>query len=180
MKTYIALLRGVNVGGNKKIAMADLRRLCADIGLPEARTLLQSGNLVFSDASRSAGALEKLLEKEAQDRLGLSTRFFVRGAEEWADVVAHNPFPDAAERDPSHLLVLFLPDAPGAAEMTSLRAAIVGREVVQAAAHHVYAVYPDGIGRSKLTNAVLERALGAPCTGRNWNTVTKLAKMVGV
>jgi uncharacterized protein (DUF1697 family) len=178
MKTYIALLRGVNVGGNKKVAMADLREVCAELGLANARTLLQSGNIVFTSEPRRTKDLESLLERETERRLGLATRFFVRTDDEWADVVESNPFSDAAERDPSHLLVLFLSDTPAAGHLDAMQDAIVGREVVAGHGRHVYAVYPDGIGRSKLTNAVLERALGGPCTGRNWNTVLKLANMV--
>ncbi len=178
MSMYVALLRAVNVGGRKKVAMGSLREMCEEAGLAGARTLLQSGNLVFDSDLRSTDDLERLLEAEAQRRLGLATRFFVRTADEWASVVVDNPFPEEAERDPSHLLVLALSTSPASEDIEALRAAIVGREVVAARGRQVYAFYPDGIGRSKLTNAVLERALGGPCTGRNWNTVRKLLDMV--
>lgn len=179
MNTYIALLRGVNVGGSRKIAMAELRSFAADIGLQEPSTLLQSGNLVFAAEGREPQALERVIEREAVARLGLTTAFFVRTASEWRDVVAGNPFPDEALGDPSHLLVLFLRKTPRSSEVHALEQVIQGHEVVRAVGRQIYAVYPDGIGRSKLTNAIFERTLGSPCTGRNWNTVSKLAGMVG-
>lgn len=176
MTTRIALLRGINVGGNKKVAMADLRDLAAGLGLTDARTLLQTGNLVFGSAGRGGdAALERRLEAEARAKLSLDTQFFVRTAAEWKRVVQQNPFGDEAERDPAHLVVWFLKSAPGAAQARALQAAIMGRELARVVGREAYLVYPDGIGRSKLTAAVLDRALGVRGTGRNWNTVLKLA-----
>src|SRR5580704_15373637 len=105
---HIALLRGVNVGGHRTVAMSDLRDLITDLGFSDARTLLQSGNLVFRGNGSGGAALEQLLETEAAKRLGLEADFLIRSAEEWKDVVARNPFPKEAERDPSHLVVVFL------------------------------------------------------------------------
>ena len=176
MTTHIGLLRAVNVGGRKAVAMADLRELLTGLGLTAARTLLQSGNLVFGSPSRPA-ALETLLEAEAKRRLGLETTFFVRSAREWTAVIEGNPFPAAARRDPGHLLVLCLKDAPAATAIKTLQAAISGREVVRAQGRHAYIVYPDGVGRSRLTTALIERKLATAATGRNWNTVLKLAAL---
>lgn len=178
MNTYIALLRGVNVGGRKKVPMAALRSFAADLGLDDPRTLLQSGNLVFGSSAGGVSVLERTLEQEAANRLGLTTTFFVRPEAEWRAVVRANPFPDAARDDPGHLLVLFLRERPRREAVRALQAGIRGREVVRASGRQVYAVYPDGIGRSKLTNAVIERTLDGPCTGRNWNTVSKLLGML--
>jgi uncharacterized protein (DUF1697 family) len=175
MTTYVALLRGINVGGHKRISMADLRDLLTRMGLADVRSLLQSGNLVFGANGRTATQLERLLEAEAEKRLGLQTDFFVRTAKEWKNVVAHNPFPKEAASDPGHLVVMFLKDTPSVTGVKALQAAITGREVVRAAGKHLYIVYPDGIGRSRLTNAVIDKQLGTRGTGRNWNTVLKLA-----
>ena len=172
---HIALLRGINVGGHKQVAMADLRDLLTQLGLAEPRSLLQSGNLVLGTNGRTSAQVERLLEAEAAKRLGLQTDFFVRTAKEWAGVVAHNPFRKEAARDPGHLLVMFLKDAPSVSGVRALQAAITGREVVRAAGKHLYIVYPDGIGRSRLTNAVIDKRLDTRGTGRNWNTVLKLA-----
>jgi uncharacterized protein (DUF1697 family) len=178
VKTYVALLRAVNMAGHRQVVMADLRALLSQIGLADPRSLLQSGNLVFRAAARPGPQLERLLEHEAEKRLGLETEFFVRSAEEWKVLVAQNPFREAARLDPSHLAVQFLKDAPAATSVAALRAAITGRELVRAKGKQLYAVYPDGFARIRLTNALIERTLGTRATGRNWNTVLKLAAVV--
>jgi uncharacterized protein (DUF1697 family) len=175
MTTHVALLRAVNLGPHNAVAMADLRAFLGQLGLLEARTLLQSGNAVFGAGREAPAALERRLETEAIRRLGLTTTFFVRTAKEWRALVAANPFPDEAVRDPGHLLVFCLKAAPAPAAVSALQASISGREVVRAVGRQAYAVYPDGIGRSRLSIAVIEKALGTRGTGRNWNTVMKLA-----
>ncbi|HLH22974.1 MAG TPA: DUF1697 domain-containing protein [Chloroflexota bacterium] len=176
---YVALLRGINVGGHAKVAMADLRDLLAGLDLRDVRTLLQSGNVVFRADDVAAADLEHLLEQETAQRLGFCPDYLVRTADEWADVVARNPFAAEAERDPSHLLVMFLKQAPSAAAVAALQAAITGPEVVHAEGRHAYVTYPEGIGRSRLTGTLIESKLGTRGTGRNWNTVLKLAALVG-
>ena len=177
MKLHIALLRGINIAGHKQIAMADLRDLLARLGFDDVRSLLQSGNLVFRSRARATAALERLLEAETEKRLGVRTDYFVRTADEWRAVIANNPFRDEAGRDPGHLVVMCLRDAPGAKAVKALQGAIVGREVVRAKGRQAYIVYPDGIGRSKLTSALIESKLGTRCTGRNWNTALKLGAL---
>jgi uncharacterized protein (DUF1697 family) len=163
----IALLRGVNVVGKKMVLMSELRALAESLGLREAKTLLQSGNLVFR-SNKSPAQLEKMLQKE------LDCDVFVRTPEEWGEVVAGNPFPEEAKRDPSHLLVTFLRDSKDAA---LLHPWIVGPEVARGSGRAIYIFYPDGVGRSKLTHGLIEKKLGTRATARNWNTVTKLAAL---
>ena len=175
MAICIALLRAVNVAGYGSVSMSALRTSFEDLGFAGARTLLQSGNVVFDVGSSAAEAIEHRLEAEAAKRLGLRTAFFVRTAVEWAALIAANPFPDEAERDPSHLVALCLKVKPSAAAVAGLQAAIKGPELVRVgSSRHAYISYPAGIGRSKLTAAVIERALGSVGTARNWNTVLKL------
>jgi len=174
---YFALIRGINVGGHKKLAMSDLRALLTKLGFEDAQSLLQSGNLVFRSRKRTPSQLERLLETETEKRLGVQAGFFVRTPEELKKVVARNPFLEEAERDPGHLVVMFLRDAPDKKKVEELRAAIVGSEVVRADGNHAYIVYPDGQGRSRLTIALIEKKLGTRGTGRNWNTVLKLAAL---
>jgi uncharacterized protein (DUF1697 family) len=174
----IALLRGINVGGHAKVAMADLRAMVLELGLAEPQTLLQSGNLLFrSDAS--AKALERKLEDATAERFGFKVTYFLRDAAQWSGIIAANPFPDEAKADPGHLLVQFLRTAPDAAAVAALQAAIRGPEIVRAHGRHAYIIYPDGIGRSRLTGPMIEAKLG-PATGRNWNTILKLAVLAGV
>jgi len=177
MPVHIALLRAINVGGHRPVAMADLRDLLARLGLGDGRSLLQSGNLVFRSDAGKSGPLETLLETEAARRLDLHTDFFVRSADEWAAIVSRNPFPAEAERDPGHLVVMFLKAAPAAEDVAALGAAIKGREVVRTDGRQAYIVYPDGMGRSKLTTALVERKLRTRGTARNWNTVSKLGAL---
>jgi len=176
MAIEIALLRAVNVAGNNKVAMADLKAMMAEIGF-EARTLLQSGNVLLRGAKFGGEKLEQLLEAETARHLGLKTDFFVRSAGEWNEIVRENPFAKEARTDPGHLLVLPLKHAVKASAIDTLRQAIRGREIVVANGRQLYAVYPDGIGRSKLTIGLIEKTLGTRTTGRNWNTVLKLATM---
>jgi uncharacterized protein (DUF1697 family) len=172
---HIALLRAVNLGAHNKVGMADLRELLVGLGFEDAQTLLQSGNLVFSGGSKTAASLEQTLERAAARQLGLETDFFVRTAKEWQAIVDANPFPREAKDDPSHLVAVILKADVGAADVAALQKAIVGREVVRAKGRCAYIVYPDGIGRSKLTSALIEKTLGTRGTARNWNTVLKLA-----
>jgi uncharacterized protein (DUF1697 family) len=178
MTTYLVLLRGINVGGHKPVAMADLRGLLTHLGLGDAQSLLQSGNLVFRGRARPRAQLERLLETEAKERLALETECFVRTADEWKALVARNPFREEARRDPGHLVVMLLKAAPAAKDVKALQAAITGPEIARADGRHVYIVYPNGIGRSRLTTALIEKTLGTRGTGRNWNTVVKLGALV--
>jgi uncharacterized protein (DUF1697 family) len=173
----IALLRGINVGGRKKVAMADLRTVCERLGFTDVKSLLQSGNLVFRGDRRPAADVEDLLRAESVKRLSLDAEFFVRSAKEWTAIVAANPFPRAAAQDPAHLVLMCLKEAPVGASVEALQAAIAGPEIIRAKGRHLYIVFPTGIGTSRLTNALIEKRLGTRGTARNWNTVLKLAAL---
>jgi uncharacterized protein (DUF1697 family) len=153
--------------------MTNLRNFLTELGFDNVRSVLQSGNLVFESRSRFGAELERFLEMEAVKRLALESDFHVRTVEEWKGVIRQNPFRKEAERDPKHLIVLFLKNAPSAKSVTALQADITGPEVVKAKGKQAYIFYPDGIGRSKLTSAMIEKRLGRG-TGRNWDTVLKL------
>jgi uncharacterized protein (DUF1697 family) len=180
MSTQIALLRAVNVGGASSLPMARLKALLEEIGLGNPRTLLQSGNAVFESKDLTGTKLEDRLAAELEKAFGRRIAVRTRSAKDWAEVVTRNPFPAEAQSDPAKLLVMFLKDAPTAATVEALQAAIKGPERVMAHGRQAYVVFPDGMGRSKLTPAVLEKRLGAGSTGRNWNTVLKLAAMAGI
>lgn len=177
MTTYIAVLRAINLGAHNRIAMSDLRAMCEKIDLQDPRTLLVSGNIVFRSRLASTGRVEQLLEAASTQHLGVTTDYFVRSAKEWQAIIAANPFAAEARRDPGRMVMLCLRDAPALAQVKALQAAIKGPEVVQAKGREAYVVYPDGQGRSKLTIAVIEKALGTRGTARNWNTVLKLGEL---
>jgi uncharacterized protein (DUF1697 family) len=177
MSIHFALLRAINVGGRNQVAMSDLRDLLGALGFAGVKSLLQSGNLVFESDRRTGAALERLLEVETAKRLDVTADYLVRSAAEWQTMIAGNPFPSEAKRDPSHLVVMFLKAAAQAKDVQALQAAIQGPESIRAEGKHLYVVYPAGIGRSKLTNTLIEKNLGTRGTGRNWNTVLKLAAL---
>jgi len=178
MSTSVALLRAVNVGGQNRVGMSALRDMFAALGFPGARTLLHSGNVVFDARGKSGPALERILEDATKRKLSLAVDYVVRSAAEWEALVRGNPFATEAKRDPARVHVVCLKRAPAAATLRTLEAGIRGREVVRLRGRELYAVYPDGMGRSKLTNTVIERLLGTRGTARNWNTVLKLAALV--
>jgi uncharacterized protein (DUF1697 family) len=172
MSRHIALLRAVNVGGTGKIRMADLKAMAEAMGFAEVQTLLQSGNLVFRPDAETD--LEARIEAELARRFGLKSAVIVRTADQWSRLAEANPYPEAAAKDPSHLLVMPLKTPPKADAEAALQAAIRGAETARVIGQTAYFVYPDGMADTKLTPAVIERCLGAVGTARNWNTTTKL------
>jgi uncharacterized protein (DUF1697 family) len=174
MPRFAGFLRAVNLGGNTRLPMVDLRRALERAGFEGVTTVLQSGNVVFEAAGPGTDPLEQRIERLLLRAFDLRTEVFVRSAEEWRAVVDQNPFRGAARDDPSHLTVLALKAAPSIPAWTGLTAGISGREQVRSAGRHGYLVYPDGIGTSRLTLERIERALGTKGTLRNWNTVRKV------
>jgi uncharacterized protein (DUF1697 family) len=153
--------------------MTDLRNFLTAVGMEEPRSLLQSGNLVFSSPVRTGAELERFLETEALERLSLEVDFFVRTPAEWKALIRQNPFRKEAEREPGYLVALFLKSDPEPGEIAALEADIKGPETIKAKGKNAYIFYPSGQGRSKLTHTLIEKHLGR-ATGRNWNTVMKL------
>ena len=174
--THIALLRAVNVGGTGKVPMAELKAMFAKLGFDGAKTLLQSGNVVFDGGKHKPADLEALLEKETEKKFKVRPDYVIRTASEWKKLVAANPFTREAKADPSRLVVLPFKKNP-TGDIEALRAAIKGKETVELIGRDLYAYYPDGQGNSKLTGALIEKHLAARGTARNWNTVLKLAAL---
>lgn len=178
MTVFAALLRAVNVGGSGILKMADLKRLCEEIGFREVRTLLQSGNVVFA-ATGSDTTVAKKLADAIEKHYGFRPAIAILTAAELAGVIARNPFPSAAKAEPNRLLVSFLVGPPAKDAAVRLAALKVDREKLRLVTGTLYVHYAGGgMGTSKITNAVLEKALGVPATARNWNTVTKLSAMM--
>ena len=175
---YAALLRGINVGGNKKVPMADLRAMTAKLGFDDPRTLLQSGNLVFSAKSQPMAKLEALLEDATKKHIGVECSYLLRSADEWKAIVAANPFRAQAKSDPSHLAVTFCREAPDVGALKALRAEARGEEDFRVVGRELFVWYPDGMGQSKLAIALGRNRLGTICTARNWNTVLKVGVLL--
>jgi uncharacterized protein (DUF1697 family) len=176
MGRMVALLRAVNVGG-RKLPMAELRTLCAELGWTEVATYIQSGNVVFT-APGKADAIEVQLEKAIEKEFGLDVRVVVRSQAEWAEYPGLNPFPQAAKDEPAklHILLSKRPPARDAAEAIQARAK--AGERVKQAGDALWFHYPEGAGTSKLTPSLIDKAIGSPGTARNYNTVMKLLEML--
>jgi uncharacterized protein (DUF1697 family) len=173
MTVYVSMLRGVNVGGSGRLQMHALREAYESLGLRDVRTLLQSGNVVFVSGIRDRGALAKRIMQELERRFDLAIDVVLRTSDELRSVVDRGPL-SSVELDPAKLLVMFLAAVPSAKAQAALLKAHKGPEMIEIRGPEIYLYYPLGVGGSKLTNAVIERALDVSGTARNWNTVTKL------
>jgi uncharacterized protein (DUF1697 family) len=175
MARLIALLRAVNVGG-RKLPMAELRDLCAELGWAEVETYIQSGNVVFS-AKGWTDAAEAALEKAIEERFALDVPVMVRTSSQWADLAEANPFPDVARDEPNRLQLLVSKRPPASDAAAKLTEKARAGETVKAAGGALWFHFPDGVGTSKLTPALIDKACGSPSTSRNWRTVMKLREM---
>ena len=174
MPVYVAMLRGVNVGGNP-LKMAWLREACAELGFGEVQTYLQSGNVVLS-SKLGAEAVAKKLKAAIDRQTRLPVPVVVRTSVEMAKVVADNPFLTQKGIDPAKLHVTFLERAAAKPDTAKLDKLAGTRDEYRLAKREVYLHCPINYGQSKLVNTALEKILGSATT-RNWNTTTTLAAM---
>lgn len=176
MARMVALLRAVNVGG-RKLPMAELRTLCGELGWTDVATYIQSGNIVFCTPGKPE-AIEAALEAAIRKHYGYEAPAIVRTAAQWAHYPPGNPFPKVAKDDPArlHLLLSKRPPAKGAENAIQARAA--ADEEVRRAGDALWIHYPHGAGTSKLTPALIDKAVGSPATARNYRTVLKLLEML--
>jgi uncharacterized protein (DUF1697 family) len=175
MATQIALLRGINLGANRRIAMGELRALLTDLGYGDVRTLLQSGNIVLS-TRLGPEKLARTLERQIADGLGVDPAVVVRSRDELAAVIERNPLGDVAD-DPKRHTVYFLSGKPDAAAVRALEEADVAPEAFAADGRELYTWHPKGIQKSPLVKLIAKAPLGVTTTARNWNTVTKLLEL---
>lgn len=179
MSRYVALLRGINVGTATRIAMTDLRRLVTDLGHEDVKTYLQSGNVVFTSTATDTGKLARDIERAIAGDLGMTVPVLVRSGAELAEVMAASPYVKKQD-DPTRLLVAFLSAEPSKAKVVAL--AVPGGETVEytVAGREIHLHFPDGgYGRSKFTNAYLEKKLDVVATTRNWKSVQALRELAG-
>jgi uncharacterized protein (DUF1697 family) len=169
----VSLLRGINVGSAKRIGMAELRAIYESIGCADVTTHIASGNVVLRDA-RPPDEVSKEAERAIRAALGMDVRVVGRTGAELAAVVAADPWPDA-DRDHRH--VVFLSDVPGRAVVAGLEDAATGGEAALVIGREVHLLLPNGTGRTKLSQALVEKRLGVVATTRNWRTVRRLAEL---
>jgi uncharacterized protein (DUF1697 family) len=172
MPTYIALLRGINVGGNTKVSMSALKRALEDHGADDVKTYIQSGNVVFTHRERSEPKLEKALTKVVADFSGFDVAVMLRTPAQLRAVVDRNPYPQASG---TTLHVLFCSADVDKAALKKLDLERFAPEEATAVGREIYLHLPNGMGRAKLPVALAKLKL--PTTARNWNTVTKLLSM---
>lgn len=178
MPAYVSLLRGINVGGNKRIAMKDLSALYVSLGLTHVQTLLQSGNVIFATTQADAAQLAQGIEAAISAHFGFQSRILLRTRQQWADTVAGHPFTSAQLAEPNKILLMFLAETVTAEAVAELQRAHQGPEQIVAGDDVLYLFYPDGMGRSRLDHPFIERRLKTTGTGRNWNTVQKLQALL--
>jgi uncharacterized protein (DUF1697 family) len=182
MPRYLALLRGINVGGRNKVAMADLRDLAIAVGLADATTYIQSGNLLFSCADADTAELADMLEAEIASRLGVRPAVVVLSAGELKQVIGDNPFPH--ETNPKCLHAVFRRDEVGGDGIAAIAAAVQqardagSRDDATVVGRTLFVHTPDGFGRSELAARLTSSKAQATGTARNWATVTKLMDML--
>jgi uncharacterized protein (DUF1697 family) len=175
MKTYIALFRGINVGGKNLLPMKELVAALESVGALDVATYIQSGNAVFRSEDQDASLLSETIKAAIKERHGFEPQVVVLGSEELEGAISSNPFPEA-ESEPKTLHAYFLAAAPEHPGLDGLETVKGGRERFALANDVFYLHAPDGIGRSKLATNI-EKLLGVPTTARNWRTVRKVMEM---
>jgi uncharacterized protein (DUF1697 family) len=177
MPIYAALLRAVNVGGTGKVKMDELRTMFDSIGLGPAVTYVQSGNVVFQSKSKNVATLAAQIETAIESHFGFRTVVILRSQTELLEIVKRNPFNSRKELEPAKLLVSFLAERPTEQAQEKLSQIPISPEELILDGREIFTYYPDGQGKSKLPHSKVDRALGTPGTGRNWNTVLKLVEL---
>lgn len=172
MKTYIALFRGINVGGKNALPMKELVAVLEDLGCRNVTTYIQSGNAVFESQEKDASRLAQKIRGEIKKRRGFEPYVLLLEPEDIERAIRENPFPEA-ETDPQALHVGFLTAAPGNPDLTRLESLKRDSERFHLLANVFYLHAPEGVGRSKLA-ANAEQLLGVPMTDRNWRTVCRI------
>ena len=178
MPVVISFLRGINVGGHKKIKMAQLRALYTSLGLRDTRTILQSGNAIFKTDETDLALIQAKIEGGIRDQFGFDVRVMLRGTADFRSIFDRHPFAAEQLSEPRKIAVVFLSGAPSLEAVEYLRENNPGREIICADGQELFVFYIDGQARSKLDNNRIERALGLQSTARNWNTCQRLLKLL--
>jgi uncharacterized protein (DUF1697 family) len=174
--THVALLRGINVGGKNVLPMKDLARMFEDAGGANVRTYIQSGNVIF-DAPAAASKVGATVSAKIEKRFGYRIPVILRTREQLQTAIRDNPFL-ASVTDQRWLHVYFLADVPSAGCCASLDASRSLPDAFQVHGREIFLHVPNGMARTKLTNAYFDSKLSTTCTARNWATVLKLAEMM--
>ena len=179
MNTYIALLRGINVSGQKKVRMIDLKSHLEELGFQNIQTYIQSGNIIFQQKETGLPLLEARIKQKILEKYGFDVPVIIKTPPELVHVLEHNPFLNDPAKDPKRMYVTFLSDIPSSTLVTALKAINHSPEEYVLDRKNIYGFSPSGFGRAKMSNNFFENKLKVTATTRNWATVNKLAEMAG-
>jgi len=179
MTKYITILRGINVGGARKVPMANLKVACEKSGFRNVQTYIQSGNVIFeSDKKESNANLEQRIQESITETFGFDVPVIVRTAEEWTESIANNPFWKEKDADIDRLHLTFLKDLPDPEKLERINTFAFPPDKFEIIGKDVFVFCSAGYSDSKFTNQCFESKLGVQTTTRNWKTVMKLNEMV--
>ncbi len=178
MTVFIILFRGINVGGHQKVRMDELKALLVALGFRDVVSYIQSGNIVCSSDDADAAHVQKCIEESFEKKFGFSVAVVVRTSDELRAIIEKNPFQDQPDKELKWIVVMFLITHPDTTAREVLLKTYSGPEEIFVLGQEVYIYYADGIGRSKLSNSLLEKRLKTVGTARNWNTIMKLQELV--
>ncbi|MCB0397151.1 MAG: DUF1697 domain-containing protein [Flavobacteriales bacterium] len=175
---YISILRGINVSGQKKVPMADLRKVYESLGLQDVSTYIQSGNVIFSGGARDETKLVTSIEKAIEKKFGFHVPVMLRTDEQWKHIIAGNPFLSEEGVDETRLYVTILDEEPSADLVRQISEKDFGADRFVVKGKEVYIYCPVGYGNTKINNNFFEKKLKVGATTRNWKTMNTLAGLV--
>ncbi len=178
MTAYVSLFRGINVGGNNSVRMDALKELHESLGLQRVETYIQSGNVVFTSDDADPAQLARQIEEAFVHTFGFQANVMVRNADQLSAIIVNNPFQNQPMKESKWIVVMFLATHAASTSREDIQKTYTGLEELHITGQEVYIYYPEGIGRSKLTNTFLEKKLKTAGTARNWNTVLRLQQMM--
>jgi uncharacterized protein (DUF1697 family) len=176
-ETYLALLRGINVGGQKMISMDELKMVLGELGLTRIRTYIQSGNLIFESDNNDTVDLAAGIAGKILERFGFTVPVIIRTMEELENICRNNPLLAENQKNADKMHVTFLSEKPGRANENSLKEKNFLPDEFVVTGKEVYLYCPNGYGRTKLTNQFFESKLKVTATTRNWRTVGEVLRM---
>lgn len=177
MEKYISILRGINVGGQRKIPMADLKSLYEDLGFKEVITYIQSGNVIFESNKISVKVLEQMIEKKINETFNLIVPVVIRQIREMKNILTINPFVKMKGIDIDKLHITFLDEIPGQEVLININKYDYSPDKFIIKEKEVFLYCPGGYGKTKLSNNFFENKLKLKATTRNWKTVNKLVEL---
>lgn len=177
METYIALLRGINVSGQKKIKMVDLKAHLSELNFKNITTYIQSGNIIFQFLKTETAVLEKLIHEKIKEKYGFDVPVMVKQPSDFKKVLDNNPFLKDEQNDISKMHLTFLGALPADSQIEHLKTYEYPAEFYVLEGLDIYFYAPNGYGRAKMTNNFFEKKLKVPATTRNWKSINKIYEL---